>query len=448
MNSEMCALSVGDLIDERPLSGFQIRVFALCGLIILLDGFDSQCMGYLAPAIADDIGVPARAFGPVFAAGLFGVMIATISGPIADRWGRKWVIVISTLSFASFSIMTARATSIRDLLIWRFMTGVGLGGALSNAVALASEYMPKRLRVTFVTALLCGMPIGTFVGGLLSSVMIPTWGWRSVLYLGGALPLILATLSIKWLPESIRFLANQRAGASEVSSIARRIAPELCGTLVPLAATSNDQPRKLPIKRLFTEGRAAGTALLWISFFMNLLTIYFILSWLPGLMRQAGMPVSAGVAAVSIFSAGGFIATLAQGRLMAGGRASWVLSIEFAASAAMIALLALANDSLATTLALTFVLGGGVSGAQAGLFGLATDFYPTSIRATGVGWASGIGRIGSVLGPTLGGVLLSMQWTPKRIFLAAALPALGAATASIFASTLRKGLSKGDSERD
>jgi AAHS family 4-hydroxybenzoate transporter-like MFS transporter len=182
MNSDTCALSVGDLIDERPLSRFQIRTFALCSLIILLDGFDAQCMGFLAPAIADGLGAPLPAFGPVFAASLFGVMIATMaSGPIADRWGRKWMIVISTLAFASFSIMTARATSLEELTLWRFLTGLGLGGALSNVVALASEYMPKRLQLTFVTVILCGMPGGALVGGLLSFMMIPLWGWRSVL---------------------------------------------------------------------------------------------------------------------------------------------------------------------------------------------------------------------------------------------------------------------------
>jgi MFS transporter, AAHS family, 4-hydroxybenzoate transporter len=164
---------------------------------------------------------------------------------------------------------------------------------------------------------------------------------------------------------------------------------------------------------------------------MNLLIIYFIVSWLPGLLRQTGMSVSAGVTAMSIFSIGGIIGSLVQGPLMAGSGARWVLPAEFATSAVLIALLAFAGDSFALTLLLALILGLCVSGAQAGLNGLAVSFYPTSIRATGVGWASGIGRIGSIIGPTLGGALLSMQWTPRQIFLAATLPALGAATAAV-----------------
>jgi MFS transporter, AAHS family, 4-hydroxybenzoate transporter len=424
-------LSVGEFIDERPLSRFQMLVVALCSLIILMDGFDVS-IGFLGPAIAADLGIPLPKFGPVFAASLFGLMIAAIaSGPIADRWGRKWVIVTSTFIFGIFSIMTARATSLEELVLWRFMTGLGLGGAMSNVIALASEYVPKRMQLALVGALLCGMPLGGLLSSLFGLVMIPLWGWGSVVYLGGVLPLIVALVSIKLLPESLRFLALQRAEASEITRIVERIAPELHGAPVRLTASSDDQPKRLSIKHLFTEGRATGTVLLWIPFFMNLLIIYFIVNWLPGLLWHAGMPASAGATAVSFFGVGGIIGSLIQGRLMAGGRAGWVLPIEFAASAVLIALLAFAVDSFAMTMTLTLILSICVQGAQAGLNGLAAGFYPTSIRATGLGWASGIGRIGSIIGPMVGGILLSMQWAPRQIFLVATLPALVAATSAI-----------------
>jgi AAHS family 4-hydroxybenzoate transporter-like MFS transporter len=431
MNTVTPALSVGALIDDRPLSRFQIRALALCGLIMVLDGFDALCIGFLAPAIAHDLGILLPTFGPVFAASLFGMMVAAMAtGPIADRWGRKWVIVISTLTFAGFSILTTRATSREELVLWRFLTGLGLGGAMSNVVALASEYVPKRLRMTVVTALFCGMPLGALVGGLLTSVMISLWGWRSVLYVGGLLPLVVGTLSTRLLPESILFLTAEGTHKRQITGIVERIAPELRGLRIAVRPSSDDRPRKLPVKHLFTDGRGMGTVLLWIPFFMNLLIIYFIVSWLPGLLRQAGMPLSAGVAAVSLFSLGGIIGTLTQGRFMADGRARWVLAFEFAISAVLIGLLAFAGDSLVLTLVLTFILGTFIQGAQAGLNGLAASFYPTLIRTTGLGWASGIGRVGSIVGPTLGGALLSMQWTPRQIFLAATLPALGAAAAA------------------
>jgi len=423
--------NVRDLIDERPLSRFQLRVLALCVFIIVLDGFDSS-IGFLAPSIADDLGIPLPKFGPVFSASLVGLMIASLtSGPIADRWGRKWVIVISTFIFGSFSLMTARATTAEELVFWRFLTGLGLGGALSNVIALVSEYVPQRIQLSLITTLLCGMPLGMLLGSLAGLAIIPLWGWRSVLYAGGFLPLLVAIISIKLLPESLRFLSLHRGEARAITRIVERIAPELQGAPVSLTALSDDQPRKLPIKHLFTEGRASNTVLLWITFFMNLLTIYFILSWLPGLLRQLGMPVSAGVTAFSCFGVGGIIGSLIQGYLMAGGRGRRVLAIEFAVSAVLIALLAFAGDSYALTLTLTLLLGISVQGAQAGLNGLAAEFYPTSIRATGVGWASGIGRIGSIIGPVLGGILILLQWEPRQIFLASTLPALAAASASL-----------------
>src|SRR5262245_46208995 len=200
-------------------------------------------MGFLAPAIVDDLGAPLRTFGPVFAASLIGLMVAGMAGGlIADRWGRKWVIVISTLTFGSFSIMTARETSIEELVLWRFLTGLGLGGAMSNVVALASEYMPKRRQLTFVPAPLLRMPVGALIGSLLSSVMIPLWGWRAVLYLGGFMPLVVAMISIKLLPESLKFLAIHRGDASEITRIVERIAPELRGAPLTLAMSNDDRP--------------------------------------------------------------------------------------------------------------------------------------------------------------------------------------------------------------
>lgn len=422
--------NVREVIDERPLSRFQLLAIALSGLIVLLDGFDSS-IGFLAPAIARDLGIPLPKFGPVFVASLVGLMIAaTTSGPTADRYGRKWVIVISTLIFASFSLMTARASSLEELVLWRFLTGLGLGGALTNVIALVSEYAPQRLQLALITALLCGMPLGMLFGSLTGLLIIPSWGWRSVFYTGGFLPLIVALVSIKLLPESLCYLALRRAEAGEITRIVELIAPELRGERPTLASLGNDRPRRHPVKHLFTEGRAAVTGLLWIRFFMNLLIIYFILSWLPGLLVQAGMTISVGAAAISCFSIGGIIGSLLQGYMMAAGRAGRVLTIEFAASAVLIAILAFAGESFALTLTLTLFLGICVQGAQAGLNGLAAGFYPTSIRATGLGWASGIGRIGSIIGPALGGILLAMQWESRQIFLVSSLPALVAASAA------------------
>jgi AAHS family 4-hydroxybenzoate transporter-like MFS transporter len=436
------ALTVNEIIDQRPLSPFQARTILLCGLVLMLDGFDAQCIGFLAPPISESLAIPLPAFGRVFAAGLTGLMIgAMTAGPIADRWGRKWTVVMSTVVFAAFSLLTARVNSFDELVLLRFFTGLGLGGAMPNVVALTSEYAPKRLQPVFVTMLFCGMPLGALVAGLASSLMIPAWGWRSVFYLGGILPLAAALVLIPALPESVRFLTARRADPRRISRILARISPELAGTPLNLTAPEANNRKGTPVRHLFTEGRASGTVLLWVPFFMNLLMIYFIVNWLPGLLRESGMPVSAGVAAVSIFSLGGIIGSLIEGRLIRALGAYRVLLAEFALCVLLAGALAMSGASYALMMSVTLLLGVSVQGAQAGLNALSASFYPTTMRSTGVGWALGVGRIGSIIGPVLGGMLLLRGWRPQEILLAGMAPAACAALAVLFSNRLPAGAS-------
>jgi AAHS family 4-hydroxybenzoate transporter-like MFS transporter len=421
-------LTVNAIIDERPLSRFQVSTILLCSLVLLLDGFDTQAMGFLVPPIADELGLPLSAFGPVLSAGLFGLMLGAMSaGPVADRWGRKWAVIGCSCVFGGFSLLTVTADSIGELVTLRFLTGLGLGGAMPNVVALASEYAPKRLQPILVTVIFAGMGGGAVLASLVGGALIPIWGWRSVFYVGGVLPLVLAVVLVKALPESVRFLTARGGDPRTIAAIVRRIAPDLAGA--PLTADPPDRHAGVPVKHLFTEGRAAGTALLWIPFFMNLLILYFILSWLPSLLRQAGMPVSAGITAVLAFSIGGIIGTILQGPLMKAIGGLRVMVGEFVLSLGLVMLASVIFASFPVMMAVTFILGVTVQGAQAGLNALAAMYYPTAIRSTGVGWALGIGRIGSIVGPLLGGVMLSLQWTPQQIFMAGALPAAVAAAA-------------------
>ena len=384
----------------------------LCGVVIVLDGFDTQCIGFLVPVMSESLGIPLPAFGAVLSAALFGLMIAAMgSGPIADRYGRRWVVIVSVVIFAFFALMTARANTIRELILLRFLTGLGLGGAMPNAVALTSEFTPPRLQPTVVSAIFVGMPAGALISSQAASVLIPSWGWRSVFVLGGLLPLALALVLIRFLPESIVW----RQSALTKSAVRRD---------------------EVPVKLLFTDGRGAGTLLLWIPFFMNLLILYFILGWLPALLRQSGMPVSAGYTAIAYFSTGGIIGTLTQGHVMTFLGTRTALLVDFVACIFGIASLALNASTMPIMLGATLLLGITVQGAQSGLNALAASFYPTTIRATGIGWALGIGRIGSIVGPSVGGVLLSLRWTPDQIFMAGVGPALVAALAIVGASAL------------
>jgi AAHS family 4-hydroxybenzoate transporter-like MFS transporter len=282
--------------------------------------------------------------------------------------------------------------------------------------------------------LFAGMPLGAMVASLASREMIPAWGWRSIFYLGGILPLAIAVLLVKVLPESVRFLTVRRADPAKIRKIMARISADLSGRPLDLAPRESAMAGGLPVKELFTEGRASGTILLWVPFFMNLLILYFIVSWLPGLLHEAGMPDSAGVMAVFFFSLGGMIGSLTEGRLMNSFGVHPTLVTEFGVSILLIAGLALSASSYWLLMAVIFVLGFTVQGAQAGINALAAAFYPTRMRSTGVGWALGVGRIGSIIGPALGGFLLALTWTPRQILLAGMIPAVCAAVAILLSS--------------
>jgi AAHS family 4-hydroxybenzoate transporter-like MFS transporter len=435
--TETRALTVNELIDERPPSAFQITAIVLCAFVILFDGFDTQAMGFLVPSIAEEFGIPRASFGPALSAGLFGLMLgAMASGPIADRWGRKSAIVVSVLVFGVMSLLAANARSLDALVVLRFLTGLGLGGAMPNAVSLAAEYAPKRLQPMFVSAIFVGMAGGALVASGVGGVLMPIWGWRSVFVVGGLLPIALGLVLLKALPESLRFLAVAGTDKRRMSAIVRRIAPESAD--VALAPEPASERRAgVPVKHLFTEGRAAGTVMLWIPFFMNLLIIYFILSWLPSLLRDAGMEVSAGITAIAAFSVGGIAGTLLQGPLMKAFGVYAPMLAEFVASLALVWLAAMIFAHFEIMIVVTFMLGVTVQAAQAGLNVLAAMYYPTVIRSTGVGWALGVGRVGAIVGPLIGGAMLGLHWTPREIFLAGAMPAFISAVAVVVSGLLQ-----------
>ena len=438
MISDERTATISEIMDERPLGRFQLFTIGLCGLVVIFDGFATQSIGILAPSISQTLGVPLKSFGTILSAALLGLMIASLAmGPVADRWGRKWAIVLSVLTFAVFMVLSAGATSFNQLLVYRFLTGLGLGGAIPNAIALGCEYAPKRLVATIVGSVIAGMPLGQVIAGQVSSVLLPThWGWRSVFYFGGILPLVVALILVIWLPESVRFLSVRGADKKKISRILRRISPELANVSIRQDPSQGHESKGMSVKHLFTEGRAVTTILLWIPFFMNLLILYFVVSWLPALLREVNMPISAGVAAATIFGVGSVIGCFVEGPLMTRLGAYVILLVEFGLCILLVGLLSLVATSFLLVMVVTFILGLSVTSAQAGLNALAANFYPTSIRSTGVGWALGIGRIGSVVGPVLGGIMLKMGWTPQQILLSIAVPAFCAGLAIILSNRL------------
>ncbi len=411
-------INVSHLIDSRPMGAFQMWTVVLGGLVLVLDGFDGQTINFLAPSIADTTKIPTHSFGPILSASLFGLMIAALTtGPIADRFGRKWPVILSTLSFAMFSLLSAQANTRIEFMILRFLTGLGLGGAMPNVVALASEYIPKRMLAVVIPILFVGMPLGGTISGFAAAAMVPVWGWRSVFLVGGILPLVISILLMFVLPESIQFLAVQGQDPERIAEILVRVSPESARPGAPII-TAREVPRKgVPVVDLFTEGRAAGTILLWIPYFTNLLLIYFLSGWLPSLLRDAGMSVKGGVTATAFLNFGGVFGCLIEGQLLRRWGAYVVLTAEYILAGFLTAALALLHVSFPVMIAMTFGTGLTIIGAQGGLNALAARFYPVSVRSTGVGWALGVGRIGSIVGPLIGGMFLTIGWKTRDMLL-------------------------------
>jgi AAHS family 4-hydroxybenzoate transporter-like MFS transporter len=423
------AIEIPQLIDSRPGGRFLIGLAALCGLVLAADGFDTQAIGYTAPAIVKDWGIEKQALGPVFSAGLFGLLIgALIAGPLADKIGRRPVMIGATAWFGVGALATAFVGTLDQLLWVRFLTGLGLGGAMPNTIALVSEYAPERRRATVLTAMFCGFSIGAALGGVLASAIIPRFGWRAVFLTGGAVPIALLPLIVWKLPESLRALVARRGGSIQIERILARmggIGKAPSQLLIP----AEDRIRGFPIGRLFADGRAAPTLFLWLAFFMNLLALYFMTNWLPIITGEAGLLAGQAILVTAMFQAGGTIGAVVMGRLADSFRPQRILAGALVCAAVLVASMGSAGKDFVLIALLSFGAGFCIVGTQIGVNALAGTFYPSSIRSTGVGWALGIGRFGAAVGPLIGGALLAAKIAVGKLFLLGAIPPVCAALA-------------------
>lgn len=398
-------IDVQGFLNAHPFSPFQWLIFALCFTIVLLDGFDTAAIGFIAPSLVREWGVARPALAPVLSAALLGLAAgALLAGPLADRIGRKNVLAGSVLLFGAACLWSSFSTSLTELTALRFVTGVGLGAAMPNAVTLMSEYCPDKRRAMLTNAMFCGFPLGAALGGFVAAWMIPQWGWRSVLVAGGAVPLLLAVLIVLLLPESVRFLVAQGATTARIRAVLQRISPSAQAArrfvLTEPAASADAAPAKSGIALVLSPPFLVGTVMLWLTYFMGLVIFYALINWLPLLLKDAGFPPHTAALVAALFPLGGIGAVL-FGWLMDRYSPNLVIAFGFAATALCVFAIGQVPRDVVFLGSVIFLAGIVMNTAQSSLPALAASYYPTRGRATGVAWMMGIGRFGGIAGSFL-----------------------------------------------
>lgn len=416
-------------LDARPVSSYQWWILLLLTLLMVTDGYDAHVLAYVVPALAQEWGLEKAAFGPVFSANLLGLTVGALAiTPLADRFGVRRILLASVVIYATLTALTVFVNSLSSLMVARFICGIGMGGAMPCAMALMSEYSPPRLRTMMVTMAACGFSFGGAAGGFVAAGFISSFGWRSVFIAGALAPLLLLPFLLKYLPESLPRLLRDQPPYIRLRKITAHLAPDWQPPAASVEQNEKEQGSGLTVIELFRHGYARPTLLIWSTFFVSLILVYFMISWLPSLLLESGMKLIEANLVTSVFLfAGTFgavcLAWLAD-RLKHKVR---LFSAVFVSAAVCTIMLGLHHENPRYLWGLAFVAGFFIIGGQLALNAFTNNFYPSHVRATGAGWALGVGRFGSILGPLFGAMLLAMHIPVPQIFFYCAIPAVIAA---------------------
>ncbi|WP_206951777.1 MFS transporter [Trinickia acidisoli] len=417
-------IDVHAMIADRPIGRLQKLVLVLGFCIIALEGFDLAVMGFIVPVLKQQWHLTSRALGPALSAAQIGLVLGAVAaGPLADRLGRKSVLLLSVAVFGATTLLAATADSLPQLILFRFLTGLGVGSVVPNTATLISEYAPARIRSLSVAFIICGVAFSSACAGFLSAWMIPAFGWRSVLVVGGAISLLMLPVLLIMLPESVRFLVARQAPASRVRAIVERLAPGETSAQSSFVA-SVEPVGRAETKLVFSANYLFGSLMLWLAYFAALFASNMLSNWLPSLIKEAGFSLRYAAEVSAVYQMGGVAGALALGWAMDRCDLHTVPALACVASGALFLGLGLAFHSVPFMLLLAFVLGFCLIGAICGVNALPTVFYPTRARATGSCWMHGAGRCGALLSIFSGAQMLSMDWSASRVFMVLIVPAL------------------------
>jgi AAHS family 4-hydroxybenzoate transporter-like MFS transporter len=420
------ALSAAEAaLENQRIGGLQIRVAVFCTLVQICDGYDLNAVAWAVPSLIREWHLPPSMFTMAFLWSSVGILVGALSaGPIGDRFGRRPLLLASLTIFGIASLLSAAAGSLGVLSLLRFFTGLGIGGGFSGAAALTGDYAPHRLRATMIMVTFTGAPLGGFVGGQIVALLLGHYDWPIIFILGGVFPLVLVPVLALWLPESPRFLAARENLSPRHAALLQRL------DIAPTQSGPVDIARGNPIRMLFGKDYALQTVLLWIIYFCSLLNLFLFAYWMPTVLNLIGFTPAQSVFASSMRDFGAIFAVLYLGLAIDRIGPERTLALHYAVGAVFIAVIALVALPYAMLLVMTFLAGATIIGSQTGANGTCGKLYPARMRTSGLGWALGIGRLGGIAAPVLGGYLLARGLAPTQIFLSACLFALIAAVAT------------------
>ncbi|WP_151829529.1 MFS transporter [Acinetobacter ursingii] len=419
-------IDLREFIDENRVSPMQKLVIFLCLMIVVVDGIDISIMGFVAPVIKQEWGISTTDLAPVMSAALVGLALgAVVSGPLADKFGRKKLLIINLLGFGLFTLLAALSSGVTELMMYRFIAGLFMGGVMPQAVTLVTDYSPMRLNGRMVTIILSGFTIGAAIGGFLAAWIIPHYNWHAMMIIGGVLPIILAVVAIFTLPESIGYKVLKQHPKPEIDAIINKMAPDFDTRnkvfVLPKAKTSTTNP----VKTVLSPFYVLGSFLLWWSYASGLFVVYLLGSWLPMMSHEFGFSISEASLITAIYQLGCPIGCIACGYLMDKINPHIGLVIGYVVAITFMVFVGEVGHNFVMYSVMCFFIGMWMNGANAGLNSVSSAFYPVFARATGNSWMHGIGRLGAVGSAFAGAYFLSLGWPASKIFLILCLPAFG-----------------------
>lgn len=415
---------VKDAIDRGGVARTQLLILFISLILNMLDGFDVTAMAFTVHSIGEQLQIAPDKLGIVFSVALAGMMVgAMFIAPLSDVIGRRNMILACVTTIGASMYLTGYASALWQLIILRTVTGLGVGGLLASLAAITAEYTPERYRSFSVVCITAGYPLGASVGGFIAAPMIPLYGWESVFFAGGAATLAMVVVVYFLVPESLQFLITKRP-ANALHKCNRVLARLNKTELDELPEISREESRdKATVFSLLTESRRGKTLTLWTCFFFCFICLYFLMSWVPKLVVNAGLSESEGVYASVAFNGGAVIGIVTLGWLSAHIGLSKLIG-SFLSAAALGMVIFAATSGIQHLLPYLLIIGFLLQGGFTGLYAVAAKIYPTEVRTTGVGWAIGLGRLGAVVGPYVGGVFIAMGISMEVNFLMFAIPLL------------------------